>query len=117
MIDPNDPTIQTEDDFRNMVEANRVEAMLSAGKRQEYTKAMVFKYGKQFWELMEQRAMSGNPKDEELFIKEYAKLNAKTLPTELSGPNGSNIGVDLIGILGHTDKLKESEDVNPTDSE
>ena len=106
MIHPNDPSIQTEDDFRNMLETNRQEAMLSAGKRQEYTKAMVFRYGPQFWKLMEERALSADPKEQELFIKEYAKLNAKTLPTELSGPNGANIGVDLIGILSHADKTK-----------
>lgn len=87
---------QTADDiFREQLEAARIEAMVSAGKRQEYIKAKVMQFGPKFWDKMAILADSPDPLDVKLFIQEYNKVQGKIIPAEIGGLNGEAINLTI----------------------
>lgn len=70
-------------------------------------KANFDKFSPKFWELMEIYANSRNPAFEEIFLKEFNKIQVKFIPQLVGNDPDNPLPTPLLNVLQHNDSNPE----------
>lgn len=75
---------------------NKQVAKLASGQKTAYIRDKVFEFGPLFWDKLRE-AMTSDDKDERrMAMIEYNKLQARVLPTEISGADGEQLVLNVV---------------------
>lgn len=91
---------------------------LQVTNKSAYIKERVFKYKELWWSNFEkdlERNEDGTPKDKDLYrtaFIEYNKLQGRILPTEITGPDGDQLILNIVGYGARNNLLPKSVDNN-----
>ena len=93
-----DEVVKTIDTELSILQEKKAEVMLANNRSASYVKDRVFKYRKVWWDKWKEMMDSTDLATQKTALIEYNKLQARVLPTQLEGTNGSNIMVNIIGM-------------------
>jgi hypothetical protein len=103
--------VKTIDTQLSILQDKKAATMLAQGRSASYVKDRVFKYRKIWWDKWKEMLNSSDLATQKTALIEYNKLQARVLPTQLEGTNGSNIMVNIIGM--GVDNTHEEEPQQP----
>jgi hypothetical protein len=80
------------------LEEKKTQGLIAQNRKTQYIKEKVFKYADKWWEAWQEMMDSEDKNDRKVALAEYNKLQAKILPTEITGADGENLIVKIVNF-------------------
>lgn len=101
----------------SILQDKKAEVMVANNKTASYIKDRVFKYRKTWWNKWLEMMNSDDMSTQKTALIEFNKLQARVLPTQLEGSNGSQIMVNIIGMGVDNPVMQKIEESNTIEGE
>lgn len=75
-----------------------------------YIKEKVFEYKQKWWEALDKMFKSEEKDERRTAIVEYNKLQCRILPTEITGPDGDQVVLNVVNYGLNNGLLKKEEE-------